>query len=277
MTRRLTLALSACVLALAALASIAACGDDDAGSTNGGPATGTAQTSPSAASATVPASSAPANTSEPVLAAPASQYAILLTDVGTSAFITNIPATVELDAASYGATELFASAAEGEAQMKAWGYQGGYETAMWPEGREAAMLNGAFIINMEVHLFASIEGANSFYDYWLSKIQSAGVGQPTAAAIVGNESKAFKAVSGTIRNSKIAQAYHQIVFRRGSLVVVLQTIGAEPFMKVDTVVSLAGLVDRKALGELPAVIPTPTSNFTPASQRSPSPAATARP
>jgi hypothetical protein len=256
MTRRLALAISCFLVSLTALG--AACGD-------GAPADPTAPAggSPAGTVSTVAGSSD--RVTQPDVKAPASQYSLLLDDVGLRSFLTDIPATYELDAAKYADSKVFDTVSDGVRLLNGWGYTGGYETGMWPEGREQAMLNGAYRILQEVHLFQTAAGAKGFYDYAVDRVKKAAVGQPVQAPGIGNESSSFYAVQGTIRSSRIGQAIHQVIFRRGNMVAVVQTVGAESFMKVDTVIRLALMIDDKALGKTPAVAPTPTSNFTPAS------------
>jgi hypothetical protein len=51
---------------------------------------------------------------------------------------------------------------------------------------------------------------------------------------------------------------------RGNVVTVVLTKGAEGLMKVDTAWQLASIADAKELGARKTIVPTPTSNFTPA-------------
>ena len=205
----------------------------------------------------------------PKLDGPASKYAILLADVGLQAYITDIPATYELDLKSYAASRAFDSPADGEAKLKSWGYVNGYETAVTPEGREPAILNGAYAIYVETHIFQDDEGAKKAYTYFVARVRLNA--QEVTAAPVGNQSSAVKALSGKIAASTQARAIHQIVFRRGNLVSVVQTIGSDTLMKVDAVRNAALIVDDKALGKREVIAPTPVP---PKPTRTASPAAT---
>jgi hypothetical protein len=256
-----------------------ACGDDDAPATaDGGPGN-------AAPSSVVKGTGTPAaagdHTTAPVLDAPASKYSVLLDDVGP-AFLTDIPGTFVLDAKSYGKTSAFGSPDEGEATLKKWGYLGGYETGLIPEGRDIAILNGAFSVHVEIHLFKTLEGAKASYDYFHKKISGNGKAQAINTSPVGNESAAWKTVLGLIRNSTINQSIHQMVFRRGTMVAIIATTGAEPFMRVESALEFANLIDQKALGQVETVEPTPTSNYTPpayppAASRTAAATATAKP
>ena len=251
MRRGFPLALALFALPLMA----AACGDDDA-----------AKDSPAAAASSVKTTAATAIVSDPkpmpTLNGPASKFSILLEDVGLNSFITDIRATIELTAKNYGESKAFPQG-QGESMLKKWEYQGGYETSMQPEGRDAAILNGAFRIYVETHLFSTPENAKLAYDFFKAAIAKAGGSQPVTTSSVGNESTASKTLNGKIGASNVDFAFHQILFRRGNLVVIVLTQGADPFMKVDTVRELAQIVDEKALGKVEVVAPTPTKNYTP--------------
>lgn len=242
------LALAACALA-ALIPFAAACGDGEAGS----PATPGA---PAAVETTNPGVS-------PRLDPPASKYVVRVEDLGTS-WITDIPSTLVVDAATYAQTRVFSSPAEGEKLLGEWGYLGGYQTGYSPEGRDTAVLNGAYYIRTECHLFRDAEGAGRAYSYFTTWTAAQPGMQPVSMARVGNQSTAYVMTLGTIARSSVNAVYHQVLFQRGNLVCIVLTKGAEPFMKVDPARELALISDRKALGQLDAPEPTPTSNYTPA-------------
>jgi len=197
----------------------------------------------------------------PVLKAPASLYSINLDDLGT-AFFTDISQTYVLTVDNYSTSKAFGSAAEGKKDLTDWGYLGGYETAYIPEGRETAVLQGQYYITIESHLFKTSDGAKQAYDYFNSKLK-ASVSTLVSGPQVGNESAIWKLVSGTIPTSTTPAAYHRLIFRRGNLVSVVLTSGADPFMTTQPVHDLAVIVDQKALGKKAVIEPTPTGNFTP--------------
>lgn len=250
MVRRLALALCAC--SLFPLVAIS-CGGDDGGATTGADG--------GSSSGSTPGSS---NTSaEPQLTMPASRFAISVDDMGVdastgnAAYMTDLKATFVLDAATYGKTSTFASPAEGERLLKQWGYLGGYETGLIPEGRDTAVLNGAYYVNVEVHLFATTDGAQKGYDHFESKLRAAGRGQALPMATIGNKSSAWTMTEGKVATSTVNRVYHQVIFRRGNMVAIVLTSGAEGFMKVDTVRKMTEIVDQKALGQKSAIEPTP--------------------
>ncbi len=242
------LALAACALA-ALFPLAAACGDGDAGSP-------TAPGAPTAAETTNPGVS-------PTLDPPASKYVVRVEDLGTN-WITDIPSTLVVDAAAYAQTRVFSSPAEGEKLLGEWGYVGGYQTGYSPEGRDTAVLNGAYYIRTECHLFRDAAGAGRAYTYFNGYASAQPGMQPVSMTPVGNQSNAYVMTLGTIGRSSVNAVYHQVLFQRGNLVCVVLTKGAEPFMKVDAAREVALISDRKALGQLDAPEPTPTSNYTPA-------------
>lgn len=262
MVRRLsralrTSAVSASVLCAVSVSLVTACGGGDSvGATvkDNTPSSGSAATltgTPNDPGAT------------PVMTMPVSRFALSLTDLGT-AFITNVPDTYVLDIESYGKTRIFPTPEEGKTMLKQWGYQGGYETSFRPEGGDVAVLNGAYFVYVETHLFGSADSAKKAFEYFDAKLKVPGVTNVDAAQL-GNQSTAVKALGGKIRNSSVDSIDHRFMFRRGNLVVVVRTLGADPFMKVEIVRDLAEMMDQKALGKATATEPTPTSNFTPSS------------
>jgi hypothetical protein len=269
MVRRSIRALGAPVLCISVLGGLlAGCG-------------GGSQASATTVPGGSPTSGAPAAANDastaPTLTMPASRFAISLDDLGT-AFITDVPDTFVLNATNYGTSKTFADGDNGEKLLNDWGYLGGYETSFRPEGSDKAILsNGAYQLAIETHLFKDESGAKKAYDYFDGRLK-AGAAQPVNAPQLGNKSSAWKLVQGKIGTSTVDAAYHRFMFRRGNLVTVVMTYGADPFMSVTTVRDLARIVDAKALGQKDAVEPTPTGNYvtpTPSPKQSPSPAATA--
>jgi len=256
MVRRLLLAAVPCtVFAL----GLAACGGDDGNATTA-----------SASNSTTTAETKPAadTTTEPKLAAPASRYAPNLDDMGANAsgnaaFLTDIQATFVLDADNYSKTKSFAGAADGKKLLTQWGYLGGYETGFIPEGRQTAVLNGAYYGVVEVHLFETADGAKKAYEHFVNTLKEAKQAQPVTATTVGNQSSTWTLTQGKVANSQVNMVHHRIVFRRGNLVAVVLTSGAEGFMKAEVVGALAAIIDQKALGTKPAVEPPPIAKQTP--------------
>jgi hypothetical protein len=230
----------------------------------------------SATGKTVPTSAKPGSTTTvsanltpndakaaPSLTMPVSRFVVSLDDLG-SAFITNVDQTYVLTAATYGASSVF-KGGDGSGMLKSWGYLGGYETSFRPEGPDGpdkAVLNGAFYIYVEAHLFSSPESAQKAYDFFDSKLKTLG-GTSVEFRAIGNASEAWKLPQGIITGSSQQSVDHRVMFRRGNLLAIVRTLGAESLMTIDQARAVAAVIDGKALGTIPAVEPTPTSNFTP--------------
>lgn len=245
MPRRLLLA----VCALALTPAFFACGDDDGGS---GIVTG----------ATKPASQTPVavSTASPKLSGPVSQYSVSIDDLGTN-WITDVKGTQTIDAAAYARqAHVFATPADGVKMLNEWGYQGGYQTGYSPEGRDQAVLNGAYYVWIESHLFADEAGAQKAFDYF-NQVAKKDPAQPVSIQPVGNKSAAYLTVVGTITGSSVKAAFHQVITRRGNLVTIVLTKGAESFMKSDAAWEVAKMADEKALGTRQTTVPTPTSDY----------------
>lgn len=245
MPRRLMLA----VCALALTPAFFACGDDDDGGvTNPGSTKASGQT-------------VAVSTASPKLAAPASQYSVSVEDLGTN-WITDVRGTFVIDAAGYAKTQrLFASEADGMKLLKEWGYQGGYETGYIPEGRDQAVLNGAYYISIESHLFADEAGAQKAFDYFVQFVGKTPGAAPVSVPLVGNKSAAFVTTTGTISGSNVKATYHHVISRRGNLITISLTKGAESFMKSSAALEVAQMADEKALGSRPTSVPTSTGDY----------------
>lgn len=248
------------------LSLLVACGDGAASSDDDSSPTSTAED---------PASSTPTSAAvendpgpEPALDGPASKYSISQLDLD-SGYITDVPGTYVLNALNYSQTKTFPTPEEGQQLLNEWGYAGGYETGYTPEGRERAVLQGAHYFWVETHLFDDGEGANAAYDYFEERLRASGSEAVTFGGI-GNESTAWVRLGEKVYGSTVDSAFHRIVFRRGNLVAIVATWGAEPFMTVDAAAELGRIVDEKALGDREAPEPTPTSNYTPEAVTTPS-------
>lgn len=172
------------------------------------------------------------------------------------------PADYQAFGASSGG-RLFESPDEAKATLAEWGYQGGYTTGFDPVGLTAAVLRGQFYIDLELHLFGSIEGAQAAFAHFSSFRGSAeGAEEITSIDAVGNEHAAYRLVSGTVTGSDIPAIFHLYIFRRGNMVGIVQTGGAEPYMTDAAVATLASIVDEKVLGTRTSPTPTPVQHVT---------------
>lgn len=251
--------LAAVLCALAVVMLAAACGGDGDASAGDPSPDGQDQAT---ATPTSSSTADPGNGhSEPVVVeGPASKYAVSQDDLGRG-YITDIEQTFVLDAATYGQTSAFKDEGDGEALLRSWGYISGYETHYEPEGRLTAVLNGAYYLWVETHLFETEEGAKKAFEFFNSKLAT--TSQPVNADRVGDESSAWRLIYDKVPNSTVDAAFHRVVVRRGNLVAIVATWGAEPFMRADHAIGWAKVIDEKALGTRQAIEPTPTSNYNP--------------
>lgn len=246
MKRRLVLACGA----LAVLLLGAACGDgDDAGADSDQDPSATAAATEEIAHDRDPS---------PELDGPASKYSLSQPDL-VEDYITTIDATFVLDATSYaeGAAAVFGTAEDGERMLTEWGYIDGYQTQYVPEGRQTAVLSGRFYVGVETHLFEDEDGAQAAYAFFEEKLTATSerVGEPQ----IGNEASAWTFLPNqTIGSSTVKVVYHRAMFRRGNLVAVVSSTGAEPLVEVGSAIGLAAIIDEKALGDRETIEPTPT-------------------
>ncbi len=233
MLSRLSLVLALC---LCFAAAAVACGgdDDDVG------ASGNGTPRPSSDS--------------PKLDAPASRFALSQEDLGPG-FLTERDYTFVLNTDNYSKTATFDSASQGQDLLTKWGYDGGYETSYEPETRMSGVLNGAYYIAVEVHLFKTQDGAHSAYEHFSARI--AGKSDRISDSMIGNESSSWKRIDGKVSGSSVDGTFHRIIFRRGNLVGVVSTWGSDTLMTINPVHELASIMDEKALGLKAAVVPTP--------------------
>jgi hypothetical protein len=285
MRRWPVMALCGCAFALLVTA---ACGgdDDDApattapGSTSvatratpGAAASPGTTPSPGAATATTaPGVTRTADPASPLLSMPVSRYTVAHDEIGDG-FLVNVAGTFNFDIESYAQTRTFFSVQEGRSLLTAWGYLGGFQTGYIPEGRERAVLNGGFYFTIESHLFATREGAADAYTYVLNLLKDSKSKQVTPAGLFGEQQSAWELVDGKVQTSSIDAVYHRYVLRRGNVLVVVLTYGAQGFMKLSYAEAAAKTIDDKILGRRPAAEPTPvnTPRPTPTPTRIPLP------
>ncbi len=192
---------------------------------------------------------------------PATRYVAQINDLA-SGYDTLPQETFLLSATGFATNGYFANVADGERLAAEWGYQDGYQGALQPDGALAGVLQGRFFVRVETYLFADVAGASKAYtfiaDFHLKRAGS--VKEETRG--LANASSAWKFTQGTVGTSEIVGVYHRFVFRRGNLVSIVQTYGGEPFMNIDRARDVAVIIDQKALGERPAITPTPNKAST---------------
>ena len=226
-------------ISLVAISFAVACGDEaDGGSAT---PTSTSQVSSPPGGSTGTTSANGSSSESPVIQPPVSQFSILVQDLGIQNFLTDLGGTWKLTVESYGSSTAFEDAETGIKSLTSWGYLEGYRTALIPEGGSQALLNGGYVVHHELHLFTDATGAEDAFDYFRETVSSNGVSSPVETVQVGNESFTSRTIAGKVggATSTVNQVLHQVIFRRGNVVAVVLTIGAEPLMQVDTVLELS--------------------------------------
>jgi hypothetical protein len=252
---RVSLTLAVCSFALLTLAACG--GGDDSGAAPSSPGVAAEPTRSGPSLPTrVGSTGGTEGGPEPVLSMPVSRFALSHDDI-PAGYIVDLKATWVLNARNYGGTSAFPNAVEGENKLKSWGYLGGYETGYEPEQRQVAVLTGSYYVNVETHLFETVEGAKEAYAYFEKAVRDAR-SKPNQVTIKGlaNDSSAWQRISDKVPNSDIDAVLHWFIFRRGNMIGVVKTYGAAPFMSADIARDLAVIIDEKALGARQAVEPT---------------------
>lgn len=196
----------------------------------------------------------------PKLEQPAARYAPALNEM-PSGYTVLPPETYVLSALAAVSLNqaLFDSQQDGEDTLDRWHYVDGYRATYQPAGQLADVVRGAYYATVDTYLFADESGARSAYARFVdsySKVQASE--RLPGVKGLANESSAWKYRSDeTVGTSDIVEVYHRFLFRRGNLVVAVQTTGGDPFMTIDRARNIAVVVDERALGTRTATVPTP--------------------
>ena len=200
---------------------------------------------------------------EPQLEGPASRYVPQLSEapIGTEVFP---PGTFGMTALQFAVNGPFESPQEGEETALRWGFMDGYQVEFQPVNLLADVVQGKYYVHIEAYMFETQQGAREAYDMYETVYAGiTGSERLDDVAGLGNQSSAWQKFEGTVANSELRQVFHRFVFRRGNLVAVVQTTGAEPFMTIDRARELAVYIDEKGLGQRPSPSPTPRPTATP--------------
>lgn len=201
---------------------------------------------------------------EPVLAGPAIKYAPSEEEIGGGIEgVPNESTTITPDMYADPSFGPFKATDEGRQKVREWGYQEGYLGILQPDGLNAGLLEGRYFARVETHLFANVEGASNAYAWYADLYQKAALSEPQDAAPLANQSSGWKIKQGKIDPANVDAAFHRFIFRRGNLVVIVQTTGADTFMTIDPARDIAVIVDERALGNRAAPTPTPSGGALP--------------
>lgn len=253
-------ALLAGVIGLGYLVLSAACGDD--GGESGLPSNSSIATATKAAANTTPVPRTPSTAGtaggpEPILAKPAAQFSLLLSDLKDGIYKVHEPNTYIVNAARFSLLGQFSSGINAAALIQSWKFVEGWNVQYDPQGLLAAVATGSYYLTLETYLFEGTDGAKSAYQSFETQYSSVPGSTREATAPLANQSSGWSYISGTVGRSDLANVFHRFLFRRGNMVAVVQTNGAGPFMTIDIARNYAVIIDEEALGKRPANLPTP--------------------
>ena len=199
---------------------------------------------------------------DPLLKGPAAKFAAAQAELSGS-FKVVPPDTYGLSLDTYAASSFFSGTAEGTQLAKEWGFSEGYQVSMEPDGQLAGVLKGLHYLLMEIYLFDAQSGAKAAYDTYESRYAKATGSEQLKTRGLANQSSAWQLVKDTVGSSDLVAVYHRFLFRRGNMLAIAQTYGAQPFMTVDKARDVAVIIDERALGTRQAAEPTPARTTTP--------------
>lgn len=215
---------------------------------------------PSPSKVLAPGSSGSADGRQPTVAEPAFAYNVQAGDMGEG-YETFPTETYVISRRVFATNGWFKDPEVAEQTVDGWGFLSGYQASLQPEGQIAEVVRGEPYVRTETYLFRSTDGAKAAFAFGRDSMAAVQGSNKVDASPLANESVAFKIVTGTVGD--LPAVYYRYMFRRGTLVTVVQVYGADQFTSVDRARELAVLVDEKALGERPAPTPTPPRRGTP--------------
>lgn len=167
------------------------------------------------------------------------------------------PETFAMNITTFASSYWFRSNREGEEKAREWGIIGGFQVYYQPTGLFADVLRGSPYITIETYQFADQAGARKAFAHLNNVLKNNRSSDPVEALPLGNDSGAYRILQGTIGASEQVAVYHRFAFRRGNMVIAVQTWGADSYMNIDPARNIAAAIDDKLLGTRPAVEPTP--------------------
>lgn len=200
----------------------------------------------------------------PVLGGPAVKYAASQQEIGGGIqAVPNESANITPETYADPSIGPFKDINIGRDTVRQWGYKEGYLGVFQPDGLASGMLLGRFYVRLETHLFESTAGATNAFKWYSDLYNSASGVEKTDSNPLANESGSWRSVLGKIETSDLDRVYHRFVFRRGNMVSIVQTVGADTFMTIDPARDIAVIVDDRALGNRAAPTPTPSGGTLP--------------
>jgi hypothetical protein len=244
------------LLGVLAVAATAACSSNSVGKTV---ASGTIAPVPKSTGGTT-------GGANPSVPGPASKYAPARTDL-PGIFTVNVPETFTQNISTFASSYLFTAAQQGQDLGLQWKIIDGFKVSYDPDGLAAGVVKGGYYVVAEVYLFQDTAGAADAYAYMADFFSRGPGAQKEDAKGLGNSSAGYSIVQGKVTGTDVAQVFHSFVFRRGNVVSVVRTTGAQPRMSIDRARDVAVIIDDRILGNraanAPTAIPTPKINVPP--------------
>ena len=194
---------------------------------------------------------------EPVLPEPAALYTLQLTDLPADLFEPIPPNTGVIGIERFELLGQFTSGLFAAANVREWNYVEGWSVEYAPLGRLSALVDGGYYVNVDSYLFSEATGAHEAYESFIAQYKGLPGSVEEEALPLGNESASYSVIQGTVGNTETPLMYHRFIFRRGNLIGIVQTTGAEPYMAIDLARDYAVIIDSKALGDIAPELPTP--------------------
>jgi hypothetical protein len=191
-----------------------------------------------------------------VFTLPAKSVSILLEELPAN-YEVDVPNTFAMTVSTFTSSYWFRSDAEGQEKAHEWRIVDGFQVWYQPKGLAAEALTGAAFVRVETYQFVDVAGAQAAWGHLDSLMQRIDGSERVEAKPLASNWGAYRLLEGTVGSSDTLAVYHRFNFRRGNIIVSVQTWGADPYMNIDAARNIAAAIDDKLLGTRPAVEPTP--------------------
>ena len=169
----------------------------------------------------------------------------------------DVPNTFAMTVSTFASSYWFRGSGEGEELAEDWRIYDGFQVYYQPKGLAAEVLSGSPFVRVETYVFIDQEGARKAWAHLDDLMKRTAGSEAVEARPLANNWGAYRYYSGTVGSSETVAVFHRFSFRRGNVIVSVQTWGADPFMNIDPARNIAAAIDDKLLGTRPAVEPTP--------------------
>jgi hypothetical protein len=187
---------------------------------------------------------------------PASRYTPSLKDL-PGLYTVDVPDTFTQNISTFASSYLFPNNQQGEQLASQWKIIDGYKVSYQPDGLAAGEVKGNYYVTAEVYLFQDTAGAADAYTYMANFFANGPGAEKDDTKGLANSSAAYHIVQGTVGPTDTPEIFHSFVFRRGNVVAIVRTQGAQPLVTIDRARDVAVIIDDRILGNRDASIPTP--------------------